>query len=276
MGKFDALVNTAGRNAGQNYYAHMMPVESITTDMSLAQIFPIREENLNDITESIRKDGYDKSQPIVIDRETKAVIDGHTRLAAAKKAELNEIPVVERSFASKEEAILYCYNRQLQRRNLTPAEIFTAVQTLEGKRSEYGKGRGAENLAKQLGVGSATVFRAKKILNEASEENIEAVRNGDKTIGEVYKEIKKTKPKPETKIEAEPELVEMLDDENEIEVPATDEFSGEYTGIDDVLRDIGNIKELINSKDFNEFTRHETELLLSRVERFLNGGAVTN
>jgi ParB family chromosome partitioning protein len=269
MGKFDALASTAGRNAGQNYYARMMPVESITTDMSLSQIFPIKEQNLNEITESIRKDGYDKSQPIVIDRETKAVIDGHTRLAAAKKAELAEIPVVERSFASKEDAILYCYNRQLQRRNLTPAEILAAVQTLEGKRSERGSGRGAEKLAEQLGVSSRTVFRAKKILNEAPAEKIEAVKNGDKTIGEVYKEIKKTKPKPETNSEAEPEPVELLEDVNETETPDTDDFTDKYTGIEGVLRDIGNIKVLVDN--LNEFNRHEALLLLSRVERFLRG-----
>jgi ParB-like chromosome segregation protein Spo0J len=121
------------------------------------------------------------------------------RIAAAKAAGLEEIPAVDLEIEDKEEAILYTFERQVIRRNLTSDEILTATQMVCGRtgpNKHDGHGRAADILARRLGIGQATVYRAKKVLEEAPEEAIEAIHRGEKTIGEVQKEITKPKADP--------------------------------------------------------------------------------
>lgn len=193
MAKLDAPA-TAGWNAGKNYYAKMMRVEDVVVDPEISQVFVYQDKIFEEITRSISTDGYDKSQPIVVWKNI--VLDGHTRLAAAKAAGLEEIPVVDKEFEDKEDAILYTFERQVIRRNLTSSEILIATQMIcgrDGHKKHDGKGRTADILAERLGTSRATVSRAKKVLEEAPAEAIEAIHKGEKTIGETYKEI--TKPK---------------------------------------------------------------------------------
>ena len=73
---------------------------------------------------------------------------------------------------------MYTFERQAVRRNLTGPEILTAARMIKGPKEKDGKGRAAELLAERLGVGVATVYQARAILKEGTEEEIEAVRNG--------------------------------------------------------------------------------------------------
>jgi hypothetical protein len=131
------------------------------------------------------------------------LLDGHTRLAAARKAGLTEVPVVLMEFSSKEDAILYTFERQVIRRNLSGGEILTATEMMCKRLPGDERGRAVELLARRLGIGSATVSRAKKVLKEAPEEELEAIRRGEKTIGEVHKRLAKPK-EPATKDELPP------------------------------------------------------------------------
>jgi ParB family chromosome partitioning protein len=146
-----------------------------------------------EIVENIKKNGYDKSQPVVLWKGNNTLLDGHTRLSAAKVAGLDEIPAIEMEFESFADAILYTFERQVIRRNLTSAEILIAAGTLQERKSRDGKGRAAEQLAERLGVSAATIYQAKKILAEAPEELIEEVRSGKKPINTGYNEIAKPK-----------------------------------------------------------------------------------
>jgi ParB family chromosome partitioning protein len=221
---------------------------------------PLREDPIQLLfpPDDMRANGYDKSQPIVIDGELKYVVDGHTRLAAARMAGLVEIPVVEKSFETKENAVLYCYQRQLARRNLTPAEILMAVKRLEGRRSKHGAGDAAEDLAGELGISRATVNRAKKVLAEAPEEKIEAIKKGDKTITGVFNEI--TKPEPKAKVKPEMETFNKRAAENE----------SEY-GINEILAEIEAALTLVNGSDFDDAARREVTRLLAHVEEYVAG-----
>lgn len=196
MGKLKAP-EAAGWNAGKNYYAKMMRVEDIKTDPEIARLFDYQEKMVDEVCRSIMKKQFDKSQPLSVwkDESGKIVlVDGHTRLAAARKAGLKEVPVVEMEFAGKDDAILYTFERQVIRRNLSSDEILTAVELIRKPGDE--KGKEVELLARRLGIGSATVSRAKKVLKEAPAAEIAAIRRGEKTIGEVHKAL--TKPKAET------------------------------------------------------------------------------
>jgi len=190
----------AGFNAGTNYFAKPMRVSEIIIDPEISQIFKIEDKIRDEIAEKMKRFGYDKSQPIVVQKGTSILLDGHTRLAAAKEAGLTEIPVVEKEFVSREDAILYSFERQVLRRNLTGAEILKAAQMIPGKRNTRGEGRAAENLAARLGVSPSTVYQARDVLKNSSEEDLEAVQKGDMSIKTAYI---KNHPKKERKDEVE-------------------------------------------------------------------------
>ena len=46
-----------------------------------------------EIRESIARAGFDKGQPLSLWKDKNLLLDGHTRLAAAKEAGLIEVPV---------------------------------------------------------------------------------------------------------------------------------------------------------------------------------------
>jgi protein gp37/ParB-like chromosome segregation protein Spo0J len=100
------------------------------------------------IVESMEKQGFDDTFPIVVgtgswleEIETNAgellspidgvVVDGNSRLAAAKKLGMEFVPIIEKPFESLDEAISYSIQCQLFRRNLSDAEIFTLEVVLD-------------------------------------------------------------------------------------------------------------------------------------------------
>jgi ParB family chromosome partitioning protein len=179
-------------NAGASVVARLKRVSEIQTDPRLAGMFAINAETLASIAASMRESGYDKSQPLVLWKGKGVVVDGHTRLQAAIEAGIPEIPAEEKEFASLEDARLYAFRRQAERRNLTPAEILAAA-ALRKKDSRDGSGRAAEILAKHLGVSPSTVKHAQVVAQEAPPEIIDEVKNNRMTINRAYR-LSKGKP----------------------------------------------------------------------------------
>jgi ParB-like chromosome segregation protein Spo0J len=192
MAKLKERVRAAGFNAGVNYYAKLMPVADIEEDPEIAGIFRIHDNTLESVVRSMRLNGYDRAEPVVLWKGKSTVVDGHTRVRAAIKVGITEIPVIEKEFESLEEAILYTFERQANRRNLEQAEIMAAAAALRDKAKD-GSGRGAELLARKLNVAPSTLYRARKICVEAEEEDLKAIQDGKATINEVYKKVKSTK-----------------------------------------------------------------------------------
>jgi ParB family chromosome partitioning protein len=203
MAKLKAPV-MAGYNAGKNYYAKLVRISDIVIDPEISKIFKVNEKMVEEIYQNIVAFGYDESQPVVLYKGTTILLDGHTRLAAAKKAGLEEIPAVDRAFEDRDEAILYTFRRQVLRRNLTGAEILTAVQMFltQGRKKKDGTGRAAEQLAEWLDTGVSTIYHAQAILKSEDEEIIEAVQNGDMSLTKGYKTITKTS-KPDVEFDAQ-------------------------------------------------------------------------
>jgi ParB family chromosome partitioning protein len=202
MGRLTDSIGNAGMNAGASVVARMKRVSEIKTDPRLAGMFVIRAETLASIITSMRESGYDKSQPIVLWKGEGVVVDGHTRLQAAQESGIPEIPVEEKEFTALEEAKLYAYKRQAERRNLSPAEILAAAATLRQKDSKDGGGRATEILAKNLGVSPSTVKHARAVAREAPREIIDEVKKNRMTINKAYH---LTKGKPDTSAKAEQE-----------------------------------------------------------------------
>jgi hypothetical protein len=192
------LQTTAGFNAGKNCYAKLVRISDIILDPEISKVFSVEEKILSEVERKIRESGYDKNQPIVLWKDKNILVDGRTRLTAAKRPGLEKIPATEKKFANRQEALLYTFERQAIRRNLSSAEILAAAQTIRGRKETDGKGRAAEQIAERRGVSPATIYMAKKILAEAPKEDLKAARKGEKSIKAVYTGITGPKTSGET------------------------------------------------------------------------------
>ena len=117
----------------------MTSVVSIKAADPFKTLFPIRPSILQAIAEDIKKNGFDGSQPIHVWKEKGVVLDGHTRLQAAREAGLFQLPVFEHSFKDESEAVAYAIHMQRDRRNLTDAELYACVVELDKRFSHGGK-----------------------------------------------------------------------------------------------------------------------------------------
>jgi ParB family chromosome partitioning protein len=191
--KLSDRVKNAGINAGQNCYGRMVRTADVVEEPEIKAIFKIHDNTLESVVGSMKENGFDRAEPIVLWKGKNCVVDGHTRLEAARKTGIEEIPVIEKEFEDVYAAILYTFERQANRRNLEQGEILSVASTLQDKAREArdGSGRGAEILAKKLGVSASTIYKAKRIRAEADEEDLKAVQEGKTTINKVYKKIER-------------------------------------------------------------------------------------
>jgi hypothetical protein len=183
--------DTAGFNAGDSYKVQYIRLDKIVIDPEFSNLFKQSEEIVNEICESVIKDGFHKEQPLTL--WGNILVDGHQRYAGAKKAGLVEIPYIEKNFDSREDALLYSFERQAVRRNLTDADILLAAKMIPEKKAKNGEGRAAEVLAKRLGKSVATVNRAKKVLKYASEKDIQDIKDEKTSIYNISNKIKQPK-----------------------------------------------------------------------------------
>lgn len=180
-------------------------------------LFPIKPHTLDAVTASMRVIGFDDAEPIVT--WNRVVIDGHTRLEAAKAALLSHVSIVERDFQDEDEALEYAIRRQRDRRNMTDADILRCVGVLDERRtkaeagamrgqlasndaSSIPEGKSAKKTAELLGTSESKVERARQVLDHAPEETKEAVLSGETSINAAatkIREDRKPKPKPEPK-----------------------------------------------------------------------------
>jgi ParB family chromosome partitioning protein len=192
-----ALGNTNAvnlNNSGTTALSKKVPVASIKLSPVFQELFPIKSQDLEGIIDLMKKQGYDNSQPVHIWAEEQVLIDGHTRLEAAKQVGLYDIPVYEHFFESEEKAVEYALNIQLKRRNLDDSGLVIAVQKLDQLKktgrplldTTAAKGRSSEQTAKALGTNARKVERIRTVLASGEEETIEAVKNGELSINKAY------------------------------------------------------------------------------------------
>jgi ParB family chromosome partitioning protein len=191
-------------NSGTVELSKQRLISSIQTRSPFKELFPINPSTLRAIEESIRGNGYDKSQPLHIWKEKGVLLDGHTRLLASLNNSLKEIPVYEHSFSTEEDALEYAIGLQKNRRNLTDAEMLSCLSQLDqlkksGRKSASNraetKGKSAEKTAEILGTSRSKVEKMRSISKHASEEVIDSVKNGKQTINSAYEKLASEKRK---------------------------------------------------------------------------------
>ena len=89
----------------------------------------------------MQDNGFDPAHPIIVRMETDEIIGGHTRYKAACELGLNQIYVAMHSFDTEEAALAYAIADQVNRRNLSDADILRLVERLDQVKD---RGRGSQ------------------------------------------------------------------------------------------------------------------------------------
>jgi len=201
MAKLTARNKIAGLNSGATVVAREVALDSIKLDTNFETLFPINQNVLTDVINRIKKYGYDKSQPLQVWKEKNILIDGHTRREAAKECGIKTVPVYEHSFSDITEAMEYTIGLQTARRNLTDAEIATAILKLDnlknpGRKTETDtttKGKSSEELAEKLGISARKIEKFRSVEKKAKPEIKKKVLEGGMTINAAYNATKEKK-----------------------------------------------------------------------------------
>lgn len=194
--------------------------KDLRTREPFRSLFPVDPKVMQAIQEDMGLHGYDESQPVVAtvwENDLVVVIDGHTRLRAARRNGINSVPVLMKKFSSVTDALEYAIHNQRDRRNITDADILRCVEALD-KRKERGgdhgnqytepkeanapsgampkKERSSEQTAAALGISARKVERTRTVLDHADEETKKEVLEGKKSLNKAYQETQ-TKRKAE-------------------------------------------------------------------------------
>jgi len=177
---------------------------------------PLSSEEYAQLEENCKADGI--RDPLVVWRST--LIDGHNRYEIAQKHGL-EFTTIEKEFEDETAVKIWMVINQFGRRNIGNYDRSVLALQLEdfyrakakekqGERTDICQNSDKsepidtkKEIAKIANVSHDTIMRVKKIEAVAKPETIAAVRSGEKSINEVYKEIKIEEKKEEVKVERE-------------------------------------------------------------------------
>lgn len=194
-------------------------LENIEDHEEFKKLFSIDEQLLERIVGNMKTYGFDNSQPIhiwivTIDGvEHKYLIDGYTRVKGARIAGLLSVPYYEHKFETFDEAYKYVLQLQVNRRNLEGDDLLKNIIALMG--TDYiqnFEGNKNKEIARLTGKSEKTIERASFVAENATEEQLEQIRNNEKSVNETFNDIKDTQyieenATEETKQEIEDGLV---------------------------------------------------------------------
>ncbi len=194
-----------------------MNIKELTMEKPFQGLFPIKEDIVSAIRKDMEAKGYDLSYPVVIWNDKNIVIDGNTRVLAAKLAGIDNVPATQKDFKDEAEALRYAIHNQRDRRNMTDADILRCVEAVDERKpkggdhtTEKGKakakassdaiGKSAKKTAGIVGTSERKVEKARTILDHADDKTKQEVIDGKKSI---HRASKETRESPEENHKAE-------------------------------------------------------------------------
>lgn len=165
-----------------------IPVEEIRTHQDFETLFPINQKVRDSIARVMKKEGFNPDYPLILWKEEGILLDGHTRLSAAKKAHLRKVPVLYKSFATQDEAMGYAVSLQFNRRNLNDADLLSFILTLDTDNLP-GSGRKQEKLARICNISVTRAMRILKVKNDATDQQRAQILDGTQSVHAVYTKV---------------------------------------------------------------------------------------
>ncbi len=183
-------------------HTELIAISELKVEAPFASLFPIGKETLESIRTDMESKGFDETFPVIVWEEKNIVVDGHTRFAAARELAMEKIPVIFKTFENEDDAILYCFHIQRNRRNLADEDILRCLEVLDNITPPVGKKKASKEIsatpskkeqdilrAKELGTSVAKAEKARKLLEHGSEEIKQSVTSGEKSINQAYQEV---------------------------------------------------------------------------------------
>ena len=226
-------------------------LHTLTIDPEFRDLIPpLNDEELAMLEESIVANGCES--PLIV--WNGVIVDGHNRYAVCQKQGI-PFAVTEKSFDSREEAMLWMLRNQLGRRNLNSYQrsemvlkfeplIRMAAKQRQDQRNDLNDNfvqnsaqsseavRSRDQLGKLAGVSHDTIKKVKKLSESADEETKGKLRRGEVTVHKAYTELmQKERPEnPSHPQKAEPEAPQEMSAE-----PADASLTDEPMEIVDVV-----------------------------------------
>lgn len=167
------------------------------------ELFPIDEKIKDRIKQDMSENGFDENQPIVQAKwsgmDNEVCVDGHTRIQAAEELGIDEVPTVTYSVATEQDAFELALKRQVNRRNLTDAEIFQCVETISdryGNPPNGGLSCSVQEMADKLGISKRKAERTLRVLEQGTPETKIKVRTGVTSLHKAEKALKSSSSEP--------------------------------------------------------------------------------
>lgn len=178
----------------------LINISELKVQDPFSSIFPIGYDTLESIKLDMSKNGFDPVFPIIVWDKKDIVVDGHTRFAAAKAIGMEEVPVLFKDFENEDDAILYSFHLQRNRRNMSDDDILRCLELLDTIHEaaqnekpidspELTRKETNEIRAKELGISPNKVDKARKVMEHGTDEIKESVNSGHTSINKAFQEV---------------------------------------------------------------------------------------
>ena len=232
MNFINNILNKAANAVNTEDKIFTVSIEKLHFDEDCKAVFKQEDDKVQRIAEDMKANGFDKSQPIILD-ENYAILDGNSRFMACQIAGIKKVPVIIKKFASKKEALLYALNLQMNRRNIADESILIdTYNRLAAMTDEEGNKLFTDvEIAEKLRVSPRQISKAKEVDLKATDEIKAALRAGEISLHKAYttmKEEKKAKEMPVQKaeeVQTVSKVVEETSETKSVEIP--DEVSAD-------------------------------------------------
>ena len=191
MNFINNILNKATKAVNLEDKIFTVSIERLHFDEDYKAVFKQEEDKVQRIAEDMKVNGFDKSQPIIID-ENYAILDGNSRFMACQIAGINKVPVIIKKFENQKDALLYALGLQMNRRNIADDSVLIdTYHTLASKTDEEGNKLFTDvEIAEKLGISPRQISKAKEVDLKANDEIKEALRNKEISLNRAYVSMK--------------------------------------------------------------------------------------
>ena len=204
MSFINNILNKAAKAVNTEDKIFTVSIEKLHFDEDYKAVFKQEEDKVQRIAEDMKANGFDKSQPIILD-ENYAILDGNSRYMACQIAGITKVPVIIKKFESKKEALLYALGLQMNRRNIADESILIdTYNKLASMKDEEGNKLFTDvEIAEKLRVSPRQISKAKEVDLKATDEIKAALRAGEISLHKAYTTMKEEKKTEEIPVQEE-------------------------------------------------------------------------